>query len=38
MRWQAHAAAEAQVDPPRPVLRWLPMDGTTPPAELLDER
>jgi hypothetical protein len=32
MRWQAHAAEEAQVDPPRPVLRWLPMDGTTPPA------
>lgn len=37
-RWQARAAAEAQVDPPRPVLRWLPMDGTTPPQELVDDR
>lgn len=33
-RWQAHAADEGHVDPPRPVLRWQPMDGTTPPSDL----
>jgi hypothetical protein len=33
-RWQAQAADEPHVDPPRPLLRWLPQDGTAPPEEL----
>jgi hypothetical protein len=34
--WMAMECDEALSDPPRPTIRWIPQDGTEPPAELLD--
>jgi hypothetical protein len=35
VRWEAHVVETAQLDPPRPAIRWQPMDGSTPPPDLL---
>jgi len=34
--WKAIECDEALSDPPRPTIRWIPDDGTQPPAALLD--
>ena len=34
--WRAIECEDALSDPPRPTIRWLPDDGTEPPAELLE--
>ncbi len=34
--WMAMECNEALADPPRPTIRWVPQDGTQPPAELLE--
>ncbi len=34
--WMVMECYDSLTDPPRPTIRWLPQDGTTPPAELLD--
>jgi hypothetical protein len=35
--WQARRFAQGKAPPPRAVCRWLPLDGSEPPAELLAE-
>jgi hypothetical protein len=34
-RWQARRSDDSLVPPPRPVLRWLPLDGVRVPAEFV---
>ena len=34
--WVAMQCDEALSDPPRPTIRWVPQDGSEPPAELLE--
>jgi hypothetical protein len=34
--WMAMECEEALSDPPRPTIRWVPQDGSVPPAELLE--
>lgn len=36
VNWRAWICNDALSDPPRPTLRWIPEDGTEPPAELLE--
>lgn len=39
LHWQATHAEEGQVEPPRAVLRWLPMDGQpVPPAIVVEPK
>jgi hypothetical protein len=35
--WRAHHVEEALAEPPRPVLRWFPVDGSEPPPEMTGE-
>jgi hypothetical protein len=36
INWLAMKCIDALSDPPRPTIRWIPQDGTDPPAELLE--
>jgi hypothetical protein len=36
LHWSAMQCADALSDPPRPTIRWIPQDGSTPPEDLLD--
>ena len=38
IRWQAHQFESGMCDPPRRVLRWLPMDDRPVPPELLNTK
>ncbi|QDU25965.1 hypothetical protein ETAA8_10370 [Anatilimnocola aggregata] len=38
IRWQARLYENGISDPPRPVLSWLPVDGSTPPVELKNRK
>lgn len=37
VNWMAIECVDGLSDPPRPTIRWIPQDGTDPPAELLDK-
>lgn len=36
VQWMAVECADALSDPPRPTLRWVPQDGSSPPDPLMD--